>query len=127
MIRSHSSATNAGDLLIEECELSTANCGIGQWHDFAVPPTLYAARPLIMRYLIQRLCGGGATNKIGRRRPEKVCMNRGTLPRYTFKKSRRMTSRNGEILPIICGKTQVSKHPIHPYSRHCVPCLGAMS
>jgi hypothetical protein len=36
-------------------------------------------------------------------------MNWGTFPSYTFKKNGHITSRNGEILPIICGKTQVSK------------------
>jgi hypothetical protein len=36
-------------------------------------------------------------------------MNRGTLPNYTFKKNESIASRSGENLPIICGKTQVSK------------------
>src|SRR5439155_27248183 len=51
---------------------------------------------------------GRATNRTRRSRSETLWMNRGTPPSYTFKKNRRITSRNGEILPIICGKTQLS-------------------
>jgi len=36
-------------------------------------------------------------------------MNQGTLPSYTFKKSRLIKFRNREVLKIISGKTQVSK------------------
>src|SRR6266536_1863816 len=122
MIRSHSSATDPGDLLIENTNCGRRIAEFGQRRDLAVPAPLDAAEPhreVFDPTPVRRegkktnpgpfLPYGRARNRTRRRRSETLWMNRGTLPSYTFKKNECIASRNGENLSIICGKTQVSK------------------
>src|SRR5215471_18442896 len=121
MTRSHSLVTDEGELFIENANCRRRIAEFGEWRDLAVPPPLHAAEPH-GGYLIQRLCSGRAkkTNPasfchVAERETEHA---EGGRKRYESTEARfRVTrlrnggiiSRNVETLPIICGKTQVSK------------------
>ena len=106
MTRSHSLVADAEDLFIENAEKLKFCFLKNRKEQLRTPCLAYHCNE--NRWVRHACRMAERERERAKLRSKTLWINRGTLPSYTFKINGRITTA-GESLPIICGKTQVSK------------------